>query len=601
MLKVLREKSKIFLWIVAVAFIGFMVAVWGMDLRSSESMVAANVIGEVNGEAIEARAYDDAVRAIMTNYRQQNQEREPSDDEQRQYADQAWQNLVQRAVLMQEVKRRGIKVSDAEVVAYIRRNPLDQFLQNPALLTNGQFDMQKYQQLLNDPRYDLTGLEDYVRSLLPLEKLRQEVYATVAVTDNEVRERFLADAEKVKLTYLLVSPRAFRDTTVAAADQDIETYYSQHSDDLRKPEQAVLSYVLFEKKPSELDDQEAKTRAEETITEAKGGSDFAELATFSSEDPGTATKGGDLGFFGRGAMVKEFEDAAFAAQPGEIVGPVKSRFGYHVIKVEEKRKNEKGEDEVHARHILFKVESSSETVTAIHDAAAAFAEKADDEGFAKAAAAENLTPTSTQPFVKGDFIPGIGLFRRASSFAFSNEKGATSPVIDGPRGYYVLMVEARVPAGVPPLDEVRENIRQHIFTDRARDAARARAEQALAAVRAGQSFEEAASAFGAEQRSTEPVTRNTTVPGIGRDTALIHAAFALAPGQIGGPIDLATGFYIVRVDAKEPADETLFAAQKDEIRAGIFQEKANARFSEFVLDLVETARIEDHRGRTGQA
>src|SRR5512145_1688701 len=157
MLKVLREKSKIFLWIVAVAFIGFMVAVWGMDLRSSESMVAANVVGEVNGEAIDARAYDAAVRGMINSYREQNQDRDPTEDQQREYAEQAWTNLIQRTILRQEAKRRGIKVTDAEVVAYIRHNPLEQFLQNPALHTDGRFDMQKYQQFLNDPRYDLSG------------------------------------------------------------------------------------------------------------------------------------------------------------------------------------------------------------------------------------------------------------------------------------------------------------------------------------------------------------------------------------------------------------------------------------------------------------
>jgi parvulin-like peptidyl-prolyl isomerase len=601
MLKVLREKSKIFLWIVAVAFIGFMVAVWGMDLRSSESMVAANVVGKVNGEAIDARAYDAAVRGMINSYREQNQDRDPTEDQQREYAEQAWTNLIQRTILRQEAKRRGIKVTDAEVVAYIRHNPLEQFLQNPALHTDGRFDMQKYQQFLNDPRYDLSGLEDYIRAFLPIEKLRQEVAATVAVTESEIREEFLADAEKVKVTYLTVPVRAFRDTTIAPTEQEIEAYYTQHADEMRRPDQAVLSYVHFEKKPSEADDQEAKTRAEEVFAEAKGGSDFADLAQFSSEDAGTAPKGGDLGFFARGQMVSEFDSAAFSTEPGQIVGPIRTRFGYHVIKVEEKRKGEKGVDEVRARHILFKIEPSSETITAIHDAAEACAAKAAKEGFAAAVAAEGLTPTTTTAFVKGDFIPGIGLFRRANSFAFSHEKGESSPVFEGPGGYYVVTVDQRIPAGVPPLSEIHDSVRQQIFSSRARDGARARAEQILAAVRAGKSFEQAATDLGAEKHETQAVTRHTTIAGIGRDTAFIHAAFALAPGEVGGVVEASTGFHVLRVEQKEPADETLFGTRRDQIREAIFQEKLGARFTEFVDALVESAEIVDDRGRQAPA
>ncbi len=596
MLKVLREKSKIFLWIVAVAFIGFMVAVWGMDLRSSESMVAASTVGEVNGQAIDARDYEDAFRLLLDNYRQQNQDRDATDDLQRELADQAWRNVVQRTVLMQEARRRGIKVTDDEIVTYIRRNPLDQFLQNPALMTDGRFDMQKYQQFLNDPRYDLTALEDYVRSLLPLEKLRQEVAATISVTDAEVRERFLADEEKVQATYMLFSTRAFRDTSVAVTDEEIQAHYTAHGDDFERPEQAVLSYVLFEKKPSEQDDQETKARAEEILEEAKTGTDFAELAQFSSEDAGSAAKGGDLGFFGRGAMVKEFEEAAFSAEPGQVVGPVKTQFGYHVIKVEEKRRNEAGGEEVRARHVLLKVEASGETMSAIRDAADEFARSASKEGFAEAAAAAGLTPTATAPFTNGDFVAGIGIFRRANAFAFTSPKGATSPTLDGPRGYYVLAVEQRIPAGVPPLEEIREQVRQQVFTARARDAARARANEALAAVRAGATFDEAVARFGAEKRETGLVARSATIVGIGRDTPFIHAAFALGPGEIAGVVEQNAGFYIARVETKVPADETLFAAKKDELRNAVFQEKMSARFSEFVEDLVETAKIEDRRG-----
>jgi peptidyl-prolyl cis-trans isomerase D len=600
MLKVLREKSKIFLWIVAVAFIGFMVAVWGMDLRSSESRMAAGTVGEVNGQAIDARAYEDALRLLLDNYRDQNPNRDVSDDAQRQFADQAWQNIVQRTVLMQEARRRKIKVTDAEVVAYIRRNPLEQFLQNPSLQTDGRFDMQKYQQFLNDPRFDLTPLEDYVRSLLPLEKLRQEVAATVSVTDAEIRERFLADEEKVEATYLLIATRAFRDTSVAVTDEETQAYYAAHGDDFKRPEQAALSYVFFEKKASEQDDQEARTRADEILEEAKGGEDFADLAQFSSEDAGTAAKGGDLGFFGRGAMVKEFDDAAFAAEAGAIVGPVKTRFGYHVIKVEEKRRNAAGEEELRARHVLIKVEPSGETVSAIRDAAAEFAAAAAKEGFAKAAAAAGLTPSATTPFTKGDFVAGIGIFRRANVFAFASATGQTSPALDGPRGYYVFAVEQRIPPGVPPLDEIRDLVRQQIFTTRARDAARARADEALAAVRSGTSFDEAVARFGAEKRETGPVARTATLPAVGRETALIYAAFALDAGGIGGVVEQNAGFYVVRVDRKIPADESLLDSRKGDLRSAIFQEKMSARFSEFVQNLIETAKIEDHRDRQAE-
>ncbi len=595
MLKVMREKSKIFLWVVAVSFIGFMVAVWGMDLRQSDQQSSMTTIGEINGRKIGITEYQEAIRQVSENYRQQNKDREPTDEMRRDFADQAWQTIVERSVLDGEVKRRRIRVTDPEVVQYIRSNPDPSFFSNENLKTNGQFDFDKYRQVLNDPRFDWTPLEAYVRNLLPYEKLRQEVAATVNVTDDEVRERFLAGEEKIKASYLMLSARDFRDTTRSVADGDIEAYYKAHVEELKRPDQAVLSFVLFEKKVSEADDEEARTRAQEALAEARKGSDFAELARAYSEDDESATEGGDLGFFARGVMLPEFEQVAFALEPGQISEPVKTTEGYHVVKLEEKRTSPTGAGEVHARHILIKVEPSSETIAGILERANTFIDRAREETFDKAAQEQGLSPSQSSPFSKGDFVPGVGMLKRANSFAFSQEKGQVSGVIEGPRGYYVFSVSDRIGARVPPLEELKDPIREQVRADQQRAAAKARADAVLAAIRGGRTLEDAGKEFGLDKHETPLVTRVTTIAGIGRDTPFTHAAFALQPGQTSGVVELPSACYILRVDERQPADETRLAPQKEQIRRALYTEKLTARFTEFVQNLVATAEIKDRR------
>jgi len=595
MLKVMREKSKTILWIVAVSFILFMVGVWGMDLQSAKQQVSMGTIGEVDGREIGVNDYRSEINTLVQNYRRSNQENEPPEDVRRQFDDQAWQNLLQRAVLQREVEKRGLIATDKEIVTYIRSNPLPMFFQNPAFQTNGQFDVSKYQAALNDPRVDWTWLEDYVRGLLPFEKLRQEVVAAVRVTDGEVRERFLADQEQARATYVAVSPREFRDTTAVITDSEIETYYREHADALKRPESALLAYVLFEKTASQADEDEVLSRAKEIFEEARGGGDFAEMARIYSEDNQTATAGGDLGFFGPGMMVPEFEAAAFALAPGAVSEPVKTKFGYHIIKAEETRLTDKGTPEIHARHILLKVEPSQESIAALYERAGNLAQEAQRKGFDKAVADAGLTATETTPFTKGDFIPGIGMLPRANAFAFGNPVGSTTTAIDGPRGLYVFSIKARTPEGVPPLEEIKTAVKDRLMNDRQREAARARATEIANFVRGGRTIEDAIAQFGLEKRETPLFTRATTVGGIGRGTPFTYAAFSLQPGQTSGAVETNTGFYVLRVEERKAANEADFAARKELIRQQIQKEKSESRFQEYVEGLLANAEITDRR------
>jgi parvulin-like peptidyl-prolyl isomerase len=596
MLKIMRERSRIVLWIVAIAFIVFTVAVWGMDLLSSEQNVAAAYIGEVDDAKISVSRYRDEINTLVQNYRRQNQENDPPEDLRRQLDEQAWQNLVQRAVIQKEIDRRGLRATDKEVLLFVRSNPLPMFTQNPSLQTNGQFDMAKYQQALNDPRIDWRWLEEYARSLLPVEKLRQEVAATVRVTDEEIREKFLSDQEQARVTYLAVSPRDFRDTTATFSDQELEAYYRAHPEEFKRKDQATAAYVLFEKIATAADEEEVKGRAEEILREAQGGADFAELARIYSEDTQTATQGGDLGFFGKGMMVPEFETPTFAAEPGAFVGPVKTKFGYHVIKVEERRTAESGETEVRARHVLLKIEPSQETIGALYERAEAFATRARSEGLDKAAKVEGLVPSETSPFPKGDFIPGLGMFQRANAFAFANDPGTTSAVLEGPRGLYVFSISERTPEGVPPFAEIKDAVLERARLDRQREAARARATEIANQIAAGRPLEEVGAAYGLEKRETPLFTRITTLGGIGRGTAFTHAAFALEPGQTSGPIQTNAGFFVLRVEERRPGNESEYATRKEMIRRTLHQEKVDARFQELVDELIARAAIKDRRG-----
>jgi len=258
--------------------------------------------------------------------------------------------LVQEAI-----QEKGLAATDDEILWSIRNNPPEDIKRNPSFQNDQrQFDMAMWQSALNDPNYpDQVWLqvEAYIRQTLPHEKFHQQLRAGIRITEDEIKREYLKQNQTVKVNYVFIDPQKMAVKDIEINDDLIGDYYKNNSDEFKEEEKRQIQYVIFSTTATAKDSSEIRELADDILQRIQDGDDFGELAEIYSEDPGSKDKGGVLGFFSKGVMVKAFEDAAFSGKPGEIVGPIQTQHGLHIIKIEEK-KTENSEEKVNARHIL---------------------------------------------------------------------------------------------------------------------------------------------------------------------------------------------------------------------------------------------------------
>jgi peptidyl-prolyl cis-trans isomerase D len=367
-----------------------------------------------------------------------------------------------------------------------------------------------------------------------------------------------------------------------------------------------LSKILEEKKTEDVsirarhillnlpaggNEAEVMKKAKDLIARAKKGEDFATLAKMYSQEPGAANSGGDLGWFGKGRMVKPFEDAAMKGKPGEIIGPVKTQFGIHVIKIE-------GRDnrELKISDINLSLKASTQTKDAAFQNAQDFAYVAKNGNFEKDADGLKLAVQETPQFQKGGFIPGIGFNEGISKFAFSNDHNALSEAYPVSGGYAVFKVSEVKKEGVRPFEEVKESLKGRVL----RKKKFAMVREIVAKQRAGLNDNSNLLTLKTPDGKITADTTGEFSPGggiftIGRDVAFIGTAEAIAPGKISQPVEGLRGCYLIKVLSRTPFDTAAFAAQKAMLTQQVLQEKKQRLMADWMEKLKEKADIVDNR------
>ncbi|MCK4817667.1 peptidylprolyl isomerase, partial [bacterium] len=304
------------------------------------------VIREVNGQYIYYTNFKAYMNQWLMSFREQQGNTEISNYQMQSIREQVWNATMQHILFNNEIKRLNLEATSEEIAFELRNNP-PEFLRNEEQFqTDGKFDFAKYHQAIDDPqnKNNWIPVESYIRDTLPFNKLQKSVLDSVNVSQEELREAYTLQNEKVKANIMVFSPEALSLENISFPDQEIEDYYQTHKEDYIEPEKRKITYFMIEKIPSKSDSASTLADAEHVLRRLNDGESFETPAREFSDDPGAAENGGDLGFFSRGVMVKPFSDAAFAAPLGKVVGPVKTRFGIHYLKVLSKRgKNEEQE------------------------------------------------------------------------------------------------------------------------------------------------------------------------------------------------------------------------------------------------------------------
>jgi len=589
----MRKLTKHIMWIVILAFVGTIIFAWGMEFTSKKQR-RAGIIATVNGEDIQLYAfqyyYDQALRQT---------EKEQGDvDEQTAYQirEEVWNNLVNEILLNQETKKRGIEITDAELYEYMRRYPPRELQENPAFQTpEGEFDYQKYLQALTDPRVPWAQVEDFIRPNLRLARLQQSILTLARVTDEEVKQFYRDENEKIKVKYLLVPSYQFQKEDIPISDEEIKAYYQEHKDEFKAEASANLSYVVFEKKPGPADEEEAKQRLLEIRDEILQGEDFAEMAIDYSEDNTSAKNGGDLGWFEKGIMVPSFEEAAFSLEPNEISDPIKTQFGWHLIKVEDKRgKGEK--QEVKASHILLKISPSEETIALLKEEADEFVDQVSKSDFSQMATEQNLPISETGWFVQGGSIRGIGTNPQIDEFAFENKQGKVSDLFETARGFYTFQIKAKRPAGISTLEGVKPVIKQKLIKSKADSLAFDKAENLFAQIKKGKSLKKASEDDNVTFAEPAEFSRNSFIPQIGNPPEFMGAAFSLTePNKVSFPVQTNLGAFIIQLVSRSTINDSLFVAVKDSVTSVLMQKKQGQVYQDWFAQVKKEAEIKDYR------
>ena len=602
MMILLRQKTVFVLWFVIFAFIGLIVVEWGADYSGPSTNGASDAVGVINGETISLQQFQDALRRIA---RQVPQEQRA---DQALLVRQVWDYYVREIILTQEYERLGFEVTDGEIAFYTRNKPPQAVREFEVFQTDGAFDMDKYVQFignpanLSDPNNQalVLWIESTIERQLLDYRLQRMLRGTAQVSPNEAHQHFAEANEKVRLEYAF-APSDAADSEIEVADEDLAAYYQEHVADYEHPDQVKLEYVRFPKEPSAADSLETKEEIERLRQEIEAGKDFAELAGVVSDDEGSVARGGDLGFFGRGQMVAPFEEAAFALAPGELSGPVQTRYGWHLIKVEE-RLEESGGEKVHARHILLRYQPSRTTEDSLRSRAEVFQEQAAAEGFAAALAASGTEAMPTNFLQKSQAVPGISTNTTwLVNWCFEQEPGAVSQVLEDDLGLWVVHLVAKRPEGTVPLDELRDQLEPLVRTRKKAVRAAARLEAVRREVEAGTTLAQAAQNAGVELQTPEAFARTESVEGLGRANAVIGAAFRLEEGQLSEVIEVTEGgkrgAYLLKLLEKTPVDEEQFAAQREQVVAQLQAQREQEAVQNWFAYLYETAEIEDNRHR----
>src|SRR6202521_24966 len=352
----MRASAKYIWIIIVVLFVGGFLLAQTSGLLGRAPVTSTTAVASVNGEDILATNWYQTTQNLEQQATQSNNQ-SISLDERHRLQDQAYDKLVTDARLRQEFRRRGITVTDDEILQAARYSPPPQLMQSPDLLTDGQFDPAKYQRFLQSPVARQQGLllqlEQYYRTEIPKEKLFDQVANDVYVSDEQLWRRWQDSHDSAEVSFVAFGPDRVSDSAVRVSDDEIRAYYDTHKNLFERPGRAKVSILIIPRAVTPADSAAARAHALALRARILGGEKFEDVARAESADSVSAAKGGALGSGPKGRFVAPFEAAASALTQGEISQPVLTQFGYHLIKLDSR----KG-DTLTVHHILLRIGQS---------------------------------------------------------------------------------------------------------------------------------------------------------------------------------------------------------------------------------------------------
>ena len=605
MMTSIRNRSHVFLWALLFLFllsmsVGGLVGGANIIDQLLGRVNPAEAIGSVNGDKITPDQFNQAVTARLRAI--QDSGTEISDQYLETIRQQVWNAFIEERLTKQAIEDLDIKVSDDEILYHLRNNPPFDIQQ--IFFRNNVFDKDYYMQALNTPgMIDWTPIEAWMRDFyLPRYKLQQIIKMSAVVNDVEVKEEYIKRNIDYTISALHVPKNSIQDRVIKPGEKELKNEYKNRIDEFEELEKRHISFVSWPKTASLEDTNRTKQEALEIIENYKNGTDFSVLANIHTQDPGNqiapdSGRGGDLGWFEKGQMVKSFEDAAFKGRRGSVVGPVLSQFGYHIIKIDSIKNRGKNNHQVKARHILLKVELGQKTRSELRRKATLFSYDAQDYGLPSAIDTHSVNIQQAENLKENDFfISQVGPFRSAVRWVFNSKIDDISDPLETESYYAVFKLDSITPAGVEDFDNVKDKIYRDLISENEFDATNLYAEEIKTEILNGSSFKSIKKDNNRlELVPSDKKSLNSSFISLGRSEQLVGALMNSKKGDIVGPIKTARGHGIVKVMEIEKFDSTNWVSTKTNIRTDLANKKEREVYSDWMQSLKDEAEIIDNR------
>lgn len=641
MLTWINEKAK---WVIVIFAAGIVVGLLAMDRVPKTAQ--SYPMGIVNDRKISYAEFDSRVKMVVQNqYKGQHLE----DEQYTQLRSEIFKSFVRQLLMNEQFEKAGLATSVAELKNEFKRNPdvvrgrlvqeaqarlyaiqqqatsQEDLMQRsqayiaslPKFLVDTTFNKAEYDAWLETPeafRWTMMlNLEEELKSSqIPARQLQALVAASVHPTSLEAKwnvERRLTDFD-FDIAYVSASDFAVADDAID--DAMVKGYFNAHQDSFFvEKDMAKFQYVVLPVEATEGDDARIREYAMTLfyqLSDTSSTANFEDMARISSEDPGSAENGGLLEQpAGTGVYVPEFEKAALALDSGAISEPVKSRFGYHIIKSYGKTTDSTGAVTAKVGHILLVVNASSETVDSLENILAGIRSDVDNgKAFDVAAKERNLEVKESEWIGRNDNIAALGYLKGLASFAWPNENlpeeyGAATPVLKNNKWVFVGTKVGDVKAGDREISLYYDSIKKNLAAKKAANAAGNYLNSVAAKVKAyvpanpEDSAAVAAAAIDKVTIETKSASVDGFIPGFGYSNPNVAKVMnGQKVGEWGPVVETEQGAVMVKVNAKKaPEEDAVASAVKDDL-ANTSRFASMTVFNDFIGNIERGTPVENN-------
>ena len=609
----MRNRMQIVMWTILVLFVISMAIgglVGGASIGDIFGQQNGSHVGSLNGRPILYENFNRLVSDEVT--RLQSQSPQDITDEDREYIRAiVWERIIQDLLKQEQIEKNNIAISDEEVLYQLKNNPPAFLTGSTAFQTGGQFDLEKYMDaILNPGELDWRPIEEFMRDVyLPNYKLQQLVVNSASTSEQDIIDSYRSRFLNYKIEILHITEKAldgndFFDGMMSGrpTDQELTELYNENIEDYKQSEIRYMKYIKWPIVSSANDSFRTKLEAENLMYRINQGENFADIANMYTEDPSNGMdvnlpKGGMLGWFEQGKMVSEFDKAAFEADSGELVGPVLTNFGYHIIKVNDKKTLEDGTKQVNASHILLSIAPGKDTESDLSDTASIFSLDAKEAGFVQLADSLGMVINDASGVQKESiFIQDIGVARDAVRFAFNSNPGDISDVVSNDNYVVIFYLDSIVKEQTIDFEEVKEELSAEYLAETQKRNLKNIAQNISKDLESETTFSDIAS----NNPSFEYIAEDSgnlvgSFESIGKSNYVSGALLNANVNDVLGPLPTLRGQTFIKVLEIDQVNESDFEEKKESLKFSLIIQRQNLIWGHWLQALRDESEIEDYR------